>query len=154
MGFYDWVLALHVLSTFAIAAALVLFSVLVVARRRIESLSDARLIFRVGSLGGVLVGAGAGIALVLGIVLAIDSDAYELWNGWIIAAIVLWALMGFTGRQTGEHYNAIQKLAESDDASEAEVIARLRAPKGPRLHFATEAIFVLLLLDMMFKPGA
>jgi hypothetical protein len=34
------------------------------------------------------------------------------------------------------------------------VLALLRAPTGANLHFATVGIFVLLLLDMIFKPGA
>jgi len=34
------------------------------------------------------------------------------------------------------------------------VLARLRAPTGARLHVATVVVFVLLLLDMIFKPFA
>ena len=34
VSFYDWMLALHLLAAFSIAAALVLYSVLVVAGRR------------------------------------------------------------------------------------------------------------------------
>ena len=52
------------------------------------------------------------LALILGVILAIDSDRYEIWNGWIIAAIVLWALMGAIGQRTGDYYTAVQKLAE------------------------------------------
>ena len=33
-----------------------------------------------------------GVALLLGIVLAIDATRYQLWDAWIIIAIVLWAL--------------------------------------------------------------
>ena len=49
----------------------------------------------------------------------------------------------------------MQKLAEAPgDANEAEVLARLRAPTGAMLHFAAVVLFVLILLDMVFKPGA
>ena len=34
------------------------------------------------------------------------------------------------------------------------MLARLRAPTGALLHFATVGLFVLILLDMIFKPGA
>ncbi len=91
--------------------------------------------------------------LVLGIILAIDSERYQIWNFWVITAIVLWALMGATGQRTGAYYTEIQKLAADDD-SESEVLERLRAPTGERFHLATVALFVLILLDMIFKPWA
>jgi hypothetical protein len=34
------------------------------------------------------------------------------------------------------------------------VLALLRAPTGAMLHLASVAIFVLVVLDMIFKPGA
>jgi hypothetical protein len=34
------------------------------------------------------------------------------------------------------------------------VLARLRASTGVLLHLAAIALFVLILLDMIFKPGA
>jgi uncharacterized membrane protein len=155
MNFYAWVLAFHLLAAFALAAALVLFSVLVFAGRRMTTLEQNRLLFRVGPTGGILMGAGAGLTLILGVVLALKSDRFEIWNGWIIAALVLWALMGAVGQRTGAYYTNVQKRAESGDpGAEAEVLAGLRAPTGALLHLATVAIFVLLLLDMLFKPGA
>ena len=49
----------------------------------------------------------------------------------------------------------VQKLAEEPGGgNEAEVLARLRAPTGAVLHFATVALFVLIVLDMIYKPGA
>lgn len=152
MSFYSWMLALHVLAAFAAASALVLFSVLVFSGRRMTSLEETRLLFRVGAIGGPLVGAGMGLALVFGIILALKSSEFEIWNGWIIAGFVLWALAGAAGGRTGTYYTSVQKLA--DQGNEAEVLARLRAPTGALLHFATLALFVLLLLDMVFKPGA
>jgi hypothetical protein len=154
VGFYDWMLALHVLSAFAIAAALVLYAVLVFAGQRLETVDETRMLFRVAPVGGPLIGAGMGLALLLGVVLAIDADQYQLWDAWIIIAIVLWALMGWTGQRTGAYYTAIQKTVEAGGASDADVIGRLRAPTGPSLHLATIVIFLLLLLDMIFKPWA
>ena len=154
MGFYEWTLALHVLAAFAAAAAMVLYTVLVVAGRRMNALEEIRSLFRVAPVGGPLVGAGMGVALVLGIVLAIDSDAYQLWDAWIIIALVLWGLVGFAGQRTGAYYTAAQELAERGDASADEVVSRLRAPTGARWHLLTLAFFVLLAADMIFKPWA
>jgi drug/metabolite transporter (DMT)-like permease len=154
VDFYDWMVALHLLAAFAVASALVLYSVLVFSGRRMTTLAETRMLFRVAPVATPLIAAGSVLVLILGVILAIDSDDYELWNGWIIAAIVLWALLAAIGTRTGKYYTEVQKLAESPDAVEADVFARLRAPTGARLHWATVGIFLLLLLDMIFKPGA
>jgi uncharacterized membrane protein len=155
VSFYDWMLALHLLAAFSIAAALVLYSALVVIGRRGTTLDDTRLLFRVARVATPLIGGGSVLALILGIVLAIDSPDYKVWDGWVIAALVLWAIMGAIGGRTGAYYTATQKLAEGGEpGAEQQVIARLQAPAGVVLHLATVAVFVLLLLDMLFKPGA
>jgi hypothetical protein len=155
VSFYDWMLALHLLSAFAVGAALVLYSVLVVAGRRMTTLEETRALFRLAPLGTILVIAGAALVLVFGVILALDSDTFEIWNAWIIAGIILWAALGAVGQRTGAYYSGVEELAKKSDAgTEAEVLARLRASTGANLHFATVAIFVLLLLDMIFKPGA
>jgi hypothetical protein len=155
VDFYDWTLALHLLAAFAVSSALVLYSVLVFSGRRMKTLAQTRTLFRVAPAATPLILGGSVLVLVLGIVLAVDHEDYEIWNGWIIAAIVLWALLGAAGQRTGKYYTDVQKLAESGDATvETEVLARLRAPTGARLHWATVGLFLLLLLDMLFKPGA
>ena len=153
MTFYTWMLALHLLSVFAIASALVLYSVLVVAGQRTTTLEETRLLFRVAPVATPLIGAGSALALIFGVILAFDE--YKIWNGWIVAAIVLFALLGAAGQRTGSYYTKIQKRAEAGDTgAEQEVLAGLKAPMGPLLHAATVGIFVLILLDMLFKPGA
>jgi len=155
VDFYAWMLALHLLAAFAIAAALVLYSVLVFNGRRTQSPDQRRLLFRIAPIGTPLIGGGSVLALILGVILAIDSDQFEIWNGWIIAAIVLWALMGAIGGRTGKYYTDVQKLAEEGgESAQQEVVARLRAPTGALLHLATVLVFLLILLDMIFKPGA
>ena len=155
MSFYDWMIALHLLAAFAIAAALTLFSILVYSGRRMTTLEQTRTLFRVAPTGNVLIIAGIGLVIVFGVILALDSDTFELWDGWVIAGIVLWARLGGVGQRAGAYYTDVQKLAEQPgDGNEAEVLARLKAPTGAVLHFATVAIFVLVLLDMIFKPGA
>jgi uncharacterized membrane protein len=153
VSFFDWMLGLHLLSAFAAAAALVLFSVLVVSGRRMTTLEQTRTLFRVAPIGNALIIAGIGLVFVFGVILALDSDTFELWDGWVIAGIVLWALFAGVGQRSGKYYDEVQKLAEGD-GNEAEVLARLRAPTGALLHLATVALFVLILLDMIFKPGA
>ena len=50
VNFYDWMLALHLLAAFAIAAALVLYSVLVFDGRRTESPDRRQLLFRIAPM--------------------------------------------------------------------------------------------------------
>ena len=98
MNFFDWMLALHLLSAFAVASALVLFSILVYSGRRMTTLEQTKTLFRVAPMGGVLIASGLVLMLVFGVILALDSDTFQLWDGWVIAAIVLltwpltWAL--------------------------------------------------------------
>ena len=152
MGFYDWMLALHVLSAATMGAALVLFTMLVLSSRRLRSIAEADVNFRLGGIGGILIGIGSVAALILGIVLAIDSESYHPWDGWVIAAIVLWAILGAVGSRSGRYYTETQRIAEEGRGDEA--LTRLQAPTGPTLVLVSDAIFVLILLDMLFKPGA
>jgi hypothetical protein len=155
VSFTDWMLGLHLISAFAVAAALVLFSVLVFSGRRMTTLEQTRTLFRVAPVGNALITAGLGLVLIFGVILAVDSDRFNIWDGWVIAGIVLFAIFGGVGQRSGAYYTEVQKLAEEPaGGNEAEVLARLKASTGATLHFATVALFVLILLDMIYKPGA
>ncbi len=106
-------------------------------------------------MGNALITAGVVLVLVFGVILSLDSDSFELWDPWIIVAIVLLIAFGGVGWRSGAYYTDVQKLAEAPGGgNEAEVLARLRAPTGVTLHLASVALFVLIVLDMVFKPGA
>jgi hypothetical protein len=155
MSFFDWILALHLIAAFAVAAALVLYAVLVFWGRRMQTLEQTRSLFRLAPVGTVLIIGGSLLVLVFGVILAFDGDGLHIYDGWIVAGIVLWAALGGVGQRTGMYYSGVEKLAGSDDpGAEAEVLARLRASTGALLHLATVGIFLLLLIDMLFKPGA
>lgn len=155
MSFFQWMLALHLIVGFAVAAALVLYAVLVFAGRRMQTLDETRLLFRLAPIGTVLISAGAVLVLVLGVVLALDGHGLHVYDGWIIAAVVLWILLTGVGQRTGAYYSEVERLAASSDVgAEAEVLARLRAPTGAALHLATIGLFALLVIDMIVKPGA
>jgi hypothetical protein len=153
VDFYAWMLALHLLAAFTVASALVLYSVLVVSGRRMATLEQTRMLFRVAPVATPLIAGGSVLVLIFGVILAIDSDRFEIWNAWVIIGIVLWALLGAIGQRTGAYYTAVQERAKGGgEGAEQEVIARLRAPTGALLHLATLVVFVLLVLDMIFKP--
>ena len=155
MSFTDWMLGLHLISAFAVASALVLFSILVFSGRRMTTLEQTRTLFRVAPIGNLLITAGMVLVLVFGVILSLDSDRFNIWDAWIIIAIVLLIAFGGVGQRSGAYYTDVQKLAEEPGGgNEAEVLARLRASTGALLHLAAIALFVLILLDMIFKPGA
>ena len=154
MSFTDWMLALHLIAAFAVASSLVLFSVLVVRGRRMTTLEETRTLFRVAPVGTLLIAVGLSLVFVFGLVLAIDSKRFNIWDPWVIAGILLVIAFGGVGERTGRYYTAVQEAAEAPDASESDVMARLRAPTGARLHLISVVLFLLIVLDMIFKPGA
>jgi uncharacterized membrane protein len=156
--FSDWLLALHLLAAFALMAALVLFTAVMVANWGDGRPQRASAYFRVAAIGGPLIAAGAGLTLLLGIWLAIDLDAYQPWDGWIIAAIVLWGIGGYAGSRVGAHYTSLQelvdRLAAGGDEPNAELAAKLSDRSIRTLHVITVIAFTAVLVLMIFKPGA
>jgi hypothetical protein len=154
VSFTDWMLALHLIAAFAVASSLVLFSVLVVRGRRMTTLEETRTLFRVAPVGTLLIAVGLSLVFVFGLVLAVDSKRFNIWDPWVIAGILLVIAFGGVGERTGRYYTAVQEAAEAPGASESDIMARLRAPTGARLHLISVVLFLLIVLDMIFKPGA
>jgi uncharacterized membrane protein len=159
VAFYDWLLALHVLAAFSLVAALVLYTVIIAASWNLSLPGDVSRMFRLSRVGDAAIAVGALGTLVLGIWLAIDSDEYQVWDGWVIAALVLWFLSMGTGRRTGEFYNAVRDraralVAEGRDAPDSELAAKLRSNTGLVFHSANVVLILALLVVMIYKPGA
>jgi uncharacterized membrane protein len=159
VSFDQWILALHVLSAFAYVAGIVLFWVLVVAVRQMDSPQETIRLEPIVKVGNAAVGVGAGGTIVLGIWLAFSYGNYDIWDGWIIAAIVLWFAAAETGRRTGAAYmegmNKAQELQASGQMGpSAELLAINRTSNGVLLHALSSLIVLLILIDMIWKPGA
>jgi hypothetical protein len=124
---YDWLLFLHLIGAFAAVGSAVVFSVLLLGADRIAGTQLTFLARRLWDVGGLL-------TLVFGIWLALDD--YSIVDGWILAALVLWAIAAGTGIRLGEAYSA----GTGDRA---------------RPLYAVMTIAVLaLLVVMIYKPGA
>jgi hypothetical protein len=159
MSLNDWLLFLHVLSAFILVAAEVLFTFLIAWLWRREVPSDIARVWGISRFGNVLVGVGAMGVLILGIVLAFEADSYAIWDAWIVAAIVLWLAYAELGRRTGKVYAAAgararMLVSEGRDEPNPELGAMFRSRAGLGFHLASVAVVLLLLLDMIFKPGA
>jgi hypothetical protein len=126
---YDWLLFFHLLSAFLLMVTVVTYSAVAfgsVAGGRTLFVADR--CWDVGGLG----------TLVLGVWLALYLDDYEIWDGWIIGAIVLWVVA------TGLGQSARDQIGKADVVdSRAAVVHWLR----------TLAVVGLLVL-MVWKPGA
>ena len=138
MDLYDWLLFLHVLSTFLAVGAMTALWALILGTRR-EGLFDPPTARSYGRFFGIVVGIGMMGAIIFGIWLAIYVDGYELWDGWILASLVLWAIAGWAGGQAGRSF-------------EADPIAG-RA-KGIRFQAINSIGLLLILILMIWKPGA
>jgi len=157
--FDSWLLALHLLSAAALVGAVTVFWVMILALRNASTPSQVLAFRPLMRVGGVVVIIGSLGTIVFGLWLAITLDAYHPWDGWVIAAIVLWAIGSETGRRSDPEYaKAFAKAKELEAAGETDANAELRALCRPRrgmlLHATASLAIFLVLVDMIWKPGA
>ena len=134
---YDWLLFLHVLSAFALVVTIVVFSAFALG------VAVERRMLRVGSVMWAIGGLGT---LVFGVWLAIYVKGYEVWDGWVIAALVLWAGATELGRRAEEGF----KASGSPDGG----AATAQASQAALWHWLRSVVVLALLVVMIYKPGA
>jgi uncharacterized membrane protein len=127
--------------------------------RRVDTPEGTLRMEPIVKVGNVAVGVGAFGTIVIGIYLAFAVDRYTIWDGWIIAALVLWAVAGGLGQRTGVAYmQGMNKAKELDAAGKTgpdqELLALNRTQTGLLLQTLASLAVLLILLDMIFKPGA
>ena len=159
MSFDDWMLALHVLSAVAFVSGMVLFWVLIVAVRRIDTPDETLRLGPLAKIGNAAVGIGLGGTIVLGIWLAFSVGGYDIWDGWILAALVLWLIAAELGRRTGAAYmegptKAQELAAAGQTGPNPELLAINRTSTGLLMHTLASVVVLLILIDMIWKPGA
>lgn len=159
MSLDDWILALHLLSAFALVGALTIFSIGLVALRGADTPGRVLAVASAVRLGQPAVLAGVLGTVVFGIWLALSLDAYSIWDLWIILAIVGWAIATEVGRRSGPAMMAAFARAEElqkegKDGPDAELAALARSPQANMFHWTSTVITLLVLVDMIWKPGA
>jgi hypothetical protein len=81
-----------------------------------------------------------------------------VWDGWVLAAIVLWAIAVELGRRSGDGYRAAGMEAEKLTAAGTEtspmVAETFAASRAFQLHAVSSVLVLLILIDMIWKPGA
>jgi uncharacterized membrane protein len=155
---YDWLLFLHLLSAFALVGGAVAIQSFQLATLRRERPSEIVLLMRLGKVSELVINVGAVGVLVFGIWLALDLDAYSITDGWIIASIVLWAVSGGLGARGGMRYKEArleaERLAAAGDVATPELHAKLRDPIAAGLSWASGVLMLVILVLMVWKPGA
>jgi hypothetical protein len=159
MELNDWVLALHLLAAFSLVAAMIVFWVAIVTIRRTDLPEQ---VLAAGSLlpvAKVAVGVGAIGVIVFGVWLAISLDGVAVWSGWVIAAIVLWAVATETGRRADPLFAACvdrakELVAAGNTGPDAQLAELGRTQRGLMLHSLATLAILLILVDMIWKPGA
>jgi len=157
--FSSVLLALHLLSAFALAGSIVLFSYLIVRSRNVDTPGSTIAMVPAARVASKVVIVGGIGTLVFGIWLAIRLDHVQVWSGWVIAAIVLWIVATATGQRAGvEFERALTKADELESAGStgpnAELLALNRSARGTTLHLVATITVFLILIDMIWKPGA
>jgi hypothetical protein len=119
------------LSAFALMVTVVVFSAFALG-----AAADGRVLL----VSNVLWAIGGIGTLVFGIWLAIYVKGYEVWDGWVIAAIVLWF--------------AANGLGSSAQAGFAESADEAKRSRAPLMHWLRSVAVLALLVVMIYKPGA
>jgi hypothetical protein len=131
-------LFLHVTSAFTMVTAAGLFLAIALAQRSDRHSATA---LRLAPAAAILWPIGSLLAIVFGVWLALHDSQYSLGDGWIIAAIVLWAVGGAIGGRLGTGYRKMTSGGGPDPAALA-------------MNLALIITLLVILIDMIYKPGA
>jgi hypothetical protein len=157
--FDDWTLALHVLTAFTLVAGIIVFWVLSVAVRRTDTPEGTLRLGPLSRVAEAAIGVGMGGTIILGVWLAFSVGRYDIWDGWIVAALVLWMISAELGRRASAAYvPGVKKAQELQAAGQsgpsADLLALNRTSAGVVLQVLITVVVLLIIIDMIWKPGA
>jgi hypothetical protein len=148
---YEWLLFLHLLAAFAMVAGVVLFLSLLLGAGRAPDAPEGLPLRRISRLAGILWNLGGISVLVFGVWLALHLDAYEITDGWVLAAIALWVVAAAAGGPVAVAYS--RALAPDEGTGGAAVAAEVRSQRMIALHGLMTVAVAALLFVMIYKPG-
>jgi hypothetical protein len=139
---YDWLLFSHLLAAFLLSVTALTYSAVALgAPAGGRTLFVADRCWDVGGLG----------TLILGVWLALYLDQYEIWDGWIIGAIVLWLVATGLGESVRRRLADAEPGAPAAGGVAAPVVVESRVAL---MHWLRTLAVVGLLVLMIWKPGA
>jgi uncharacterized membrane protein len=137
MSLYETLLFFHVLGAFALVAGTTAMAPFALGwgGAALERAGAARLALT----GAILSGVGAVLTLVLGLWL-VKNAGYSFFRFWILGALVLWAIAGYSNGQVA---SVARGVGKGEDAG-----------RNVRVLWAVDMLgAVLLLVLMIWKPG-
>ena len=156
MSTAQWLLMFHITGAFFLVGGSVAAGVLNVLSVRAPRPSETALYLRLIRTVLPVIGIGSIATLVFGLWL-VHELGFAFWSFWIIAALVLWAVSGALGGVGGKHQERArvkaEQLAAAGDTSDDELRAILRDPRGQAMSWLAGLATLLLLVDMIWKPG-
>ncbi len=155
MNEYDVALFFHLLGAFLLVAGTVVAGIAFEAARRGDLPAEIALLLGLTRIGVLLIGLGTLLVLAFGLWL-VSLGHWGYGSGWVVTALVLFALMGALGAAGGQRPKQARKLAErlrdENDASTTELRALLD-DRGARAANAVSALMLLaIVVVMVFKP--
>jgi hypothetical protein len=136
---YDWLLFFHLLAAFLLSVTAVTYSAVALgAPAGGRTLFVADRCWDVGGLG----------TLIFGVWLALYLDQYEIWDGWIIGAFVLWLVA------TGLGDGVRRQLADTGPGGPAAGGVTTVEGRVELMHWLRTLAVLGLLVLMIWKPGA
>jgi hypothetical protein len=159
MSFEDWIFALHLLTAATLVGSLVMTWIVVVALRTTDTADVTLSLNRVATVGTAAMIAGIIGTIGFGIWLAILRVEFHPWDGWIIGAIILWAIATAAALRSVVEYRkpadkARELLASGETGPSVELTALNRTSTGLLLRALASLAVLLIVIDMIYKPGA
>jgi hypothetical protein len=159
VSFEDWIFALHLLTAATLVGSLVMSWIVIVALRSADTPDATLSLNRVAIVATAAIVAGLLGSIAFGIWLAILRDAFQLWDGWVIAAIVLWAIATVALIRSFAEYakpagKARALVTSGQTGPNTELTALNRTSTGLLLRALASTAVLLIVIDMIWKPGA
>jgi len=157
--FEDWIFSIHLLFAATLVGSIVMSWIVVVSIRTAETPTATANLHRVWLVATVATSLGLIGVIAFGLWLAVLRVDFHPWDGWVIAAIVLWAIATVALLRSFSEYEGrfreARALARSGQtASSPELKALNRSTTGLVLRALASVAVVLIVIDMIWKPGA
>lgn len=141
---YDYLLFFHVLSAALLVGAIAFFWAILLATRPSRPMFGGQASLALSRPASIAIMIGVTGTLIFGVWLAIYLDAYHVWDGWIVASLVLWAVGSGTGERSGRALTPVGDEFPSPEARR----------RGTILHTVSTLSVLAILVLMIWKPGA
>jgi len=157
--FEDWIFSIHLLFAATLVGSLVMSWIVVVSMRTADTPTATANLHRVGLVATVATILGLIGVIAFGLWLAVLRADFHPWDGWVIAAIVLWAIASVALLRSFSEYEKPVRVARAlarsgQTASSPELTALNRSATGLVLRALASVAVVLIVIDMIWKPGA